>query len=65
MKHINLIATILIIAGALNWGLVGLFDFDLIGYIFGQTWIDRLLFILMGLSAIYKIVNWQAGKSRH
>ena len=56
------ITAILILLGGINWGLVGLFGFDVIGYVFGQTWIDTLLYILIGVSALYKIVNWQAKK---
>ena len=36
MKKIDLIVAILIIIGAINWGLIGMFDFDLIGTIFGS-----------------------------
>lgn len=45
----------LVIVGALNWGLVGLFNFNLVMAIFG-TWpmIERLIYILVGLSAIYE-----------
>lgn len=45
----------LVIVGAVNWGLVGLFGFNLVSTIFG-TWpmIERLVYILVGLSAIYE-----------
>jgi len=45
---------ILLIVGGLNWGLVGLFDFDLVGFIFGaMSFLSRIIFILVGLSAVY------------
>lgn len=64
MKNVDMIATILVIVGAFNWGLIGLFDFDLIDYVFGRTWLDRLIYVLMGFAAIYKVVNWETLKTR-
>jgi uncharacterized membrane protein YuzA (DUF378 family) len=50
------IALILIIIGGLNWGLVGAFDFDLVAKIFGaMSIVARIVYILVGLSAIYGI----------
>jgi uncharacterized protein len=57
MKALNAIALVLIIVGGLNWGLVGLFDFNLVAAIFGaDTWITNLIYILVGLAAIYAFV---------
>lgn len=54
MKALKIIALILVIIGGLNWGLVGLFDFDLVAAIFGaMSVISRIIYILVGLSAIY------------
>ena len=64
MKKLEKVAAVLILLGGINWGLVGLFGFDLIGYVFGRTWIDTLVYILIGLSALYKIICWQASKGR-
>lgn len=48
----------LVIIGALNWGLVGLFKFDLVATIFGEmSVISRIIYDLVGLSGIYLIVN--------
>ena len=53
---LDLIALILIIVGALNWGLVGAFKFDLVATIFGaMSLLARIVYILVGLSAIYGI----------
>jgi uncharacterized membrane protein YuzA (DUF378 family) len=53
MKTINMIALILIIVGGLNWGLVGLFDFDLVAAIFGDmSVLSRIVYSLVGVSAI-------------
>ena len=43
----------LVLIGALNWGLVGVFEFNLVEYLFGDmTMIARTIYILVGLSAI-------------
>ena len=56
---IALIAMILLVIGGLNWGLVGLFRFDLIAAIFGEmSALSRIIYVLVGLAAIYKIVLW-------
>ena len=51
------IALVLLIVGGINWGLVGLFDFDLVAALFGEmSALSRVVYILVGLSAIYAIV---------
>ncbi|MCH5303714.1 MAG: DUF378 domain-containing protein [Ruminococcus sp.] len=54
---IDKIALILSIIGGLNWGLVGIFQFDLVAFICGgQTGIiSRIIYILVGLAAIWCI----------
>jgi uncharacterized protein len=56
MKLLNIIVTILLIVGGLNWGLVGIFEFDLVQSIFGQGAFTRIIYTLVGLSAVCKIV---------
>lgn len=59
MYDLNLIdwlALILTIIGALNWGLVGLFKFNLVKAIFGEdTALSRLIYVLVGLAGLYMI----------
>ncbi|MDP1608952.1 MAG: DUF378 domain-containing protein [Chlamydiales bacterium] len=56
---LNMIAKVLLIIGGINWGLVGLFQFNLVGAIFGEMHaITRIIYILVGLAAIYKVVCW-------
>ena len=65
MKHhhtLDLIVLILLLIGGINWGLVGLFDFDLMIAIFGIT-LGRVIFVLVGLAAIYRIVMWVRAKA--
>ena len=51
------LALILVIIGALNWGMVGLFQFDLIASIFGgmSTIISRIIYTIVGLAGIWGI----------
>ena len=59
MKKYNVwdcIAFILVIIGGLNWGLVGLFGFNLVSSIFGDmSMLTRLIYDLVGLGALYMI----------
>lgn len=57
---IGKIAYILVIIGGLNWGLVGALNFNLVDAIFGMGAISMLIYILVGLSAVYLIF----GKSK-
>ena len=56
MKVIDKIALVLIIIGAINWGLIGLFGFDLVATIFGEmSVISRIIYDLVGLSGLWGI----------
>lgn len=56
MKVIDKIALVLIIIGAINWGLIGIFHFDLVAAIFGDmTLISRIIYGLVGLSGLWGI----------
>jgi len=53
---VDWIALVLVIIGAINWGLVGLFNFDLIDVIFGAVgWLATIIYVLVALSGIYLI----------
>lgn len=53
MKTLNVIALVLVVVGGLNWGLVGLFNFDLVAAIFGDmSALSRVVYSLVGLSAV-------------
>ena len=57
MRVINIITLILLIVGGLNWGLVGLADFDLVAAIFGDmSPISRVVYVLVGISALWQII---------
>ena len=57
MKILNIITLALVIVGGLNWGLMGLFSFDLVAAILGpESAQTRLVYILVGLSAAWQIM---------
>ena len=57
MKTLKMIAILLVIVGGLNWGLVGLFNFDLVAAIFGaMSSLSKIVYTLVGLAAIYVAV---------
>lgn len=42
------------VIGAVNWGLIGIFRFDLVAFLFGDmSWLSRIVYILVGLSGLY------------
>lgn len=54
MKTLDVIMVTLLIVGGLNWGLVGLLNFDLVATILGNmTILSRIIYAVVGLSAIY------------
>ena len=57
LNTVDLIALVLVVVGGLNWGLVGLVNFDLVATIFGaMSVLSRIVYILVGLAAIYLAV---------
>ena len=49
-------ALTLVIIGAVNWGLIGFFQLDLVAWLFGNlSWISRIIYALVGLSGLYMI----------
>ena len=54
MKYLNYISLALVIIGALNWGLIGLLDFNLVDSLFGvDSFLSSLIYSLVGLSGLY------------
>ena len=56
----NIIAFIIVLIGALNWGLIGLFDFNLVGFLFDgfSNVISRIIYALVGAAALVSIITW-------
>lgn len=62
MNIINIVTLVLLIVGGLNWGLVGLFGFDLVAALFGDgSALARLVYLLVGISAAWQIVPLVTG----
>ena len=56
MKVIDKIALVLVVIGAINWGLIGFFNFNLVSTIFGDmTVISRIIYALVGISGLWSI----------
>ena len=56
MKILNWVATILVIVGAVNWGLVGLANIDLVALIFGMgSALAKVVYVLVGIAGVYAI----------
>jgi uncharacterized membrane protein YuzA (DUF378 family) len=66
MKSIDVLAAILLVVGGLNWGLVGLFQFDLVATLFGgqSAALARVVYMLVGLAAVYQGLQWKAIQRR-
>lgn len=58
MKVIKIIAFVLTVIGALNWGLVGVLKFDLVAAVFGElSMISRIVYSLVGLSGVITLLT--------
>lgn len=56
MKVLDYLALILVIIGAINWGLIGFFSLDLVKLIFGDmTLLSRIVYALVGVSGLYAL----------
>jgi len=65
MEVIRNIALILVVIGGLNWGLVGFFDFNLVDSLFGAgSALARVIYALVGLSALYMLVDMAMAASK-
>lgn len=56
-KALDYFALTLVIIGAINWGLIGFFQYDLVAGLFGgqSSWISRIVYALVGLSGLYSL----------
>lgn len=54
MKGLDYTALVIAIVGAVVWGLIGLFNFNLVSFLFGSmSWISRIVYILVGICGLY------------
>lgn len=59
MKGLQQVANILVIVGALNWGLVGLLDLNVVNMVLGSmAGLEKIVYILVGLSGVLMLAQW-------
>lgn len=69
MKKLDVLAAVLVVVGALNWGLVAVAKFDLVATIFGMRFgetsvLSSVVYALVGLSGLYQALSWKAIQRR-
>lgn len=69
MKTIDVVATVLLVVGGLNWGLVGVAHFDLVATLFGMTFgqtsvLSSVVYLLVGVAALYQAISFKAMQRR-
>jgi uncharacterized protein len=69
MRKISALARLLVVIGAVNWGLLGLFRLDLVAALVGRhfgetTAISSAIYILVGLAGLYEAVSWKTVQRR-
>jgi uncharacterized protein len=68
MKKVDLAAAVLVLVGALNWGLVAIAEFDLVATVFGMEFgetnvASRIVYGLVGLAGVYGVVSLMSRRS--
>ena len=59
MNWITKTCVLLMIIGGINWGLIGLFDFDVVGFLFGaMSLLTRTIYTLVGLATLWVIIDY-------
>ena len=66
MKTLDVIIAILLVVGGLNWGLWGIFQFDLVAALLGgnTALLSRLVYSLVGIAATYQAFGWKSVQRR-
>lgn len=65
LNTLDIIASALVIIGGLNWGLVGLFNYNLVDGIFGVgSFLSRTIYVVVGIAAVYMIFTLSKSFSR-
>jgi uncharacterized protein len=69
MKLIDVVAAVLVVVGALNWGLVAVARFDLVAALFGLSFgevsgLTAVVYGLVGLAGLYQVLLWKRAQSR-
>lgn len=69
MKHLDLVAAVLVVVGALNWGLVSVARFDLVAALFGMRFgevspLSAVVYGLVGIAGLYQALAWKRVQGR-
>ena len=69
MKLIDVVAVVLVVVGALNWGLVAVARFDLVAALFGLSFgevsgVTAVVYGLVGLAGLHQVLLWKRVQSR-
>ncbi|MBL8796878.1 MAG: DUF378 domain-containing protein [Planctomycetia bacterium] len=65
MKAIDVLAAVLVVVGALNWGLVGALRFDLVAWLFGAgSLLASIVYVLVGVAGLFQVLQWRAIQHR-
>lgn len=69
MKKLDVMAAALVIIGALNWGLAGVFHVDLVAAVFGMRFgetsaLSSVIYALVGLAGLYQALTWKSIQRR-
>lgn len=67
MNTFQKICLLLLIIGGINWGLIGILQFDLVGFLFGgqAAWLSRIVFAIVGLCAIISVSSLFMPQAEH
>jgi uncharacterized membrane protein YuzA (DUF378 family) len=65
MKTLNVIAVLVLIIGGLNWGLIGVFGFNFIGWVFQNDMgvFPRIIYVIVGVCALWRLFIWPGMQS--
>ncbi|HWR53428.1 MAG TPA: DUF378 domain-containing protein [Bryobacteraceae bacterium] len=69
MRSIDVLAAVLVVVGAVNWGLVAIAGFDLVAFLFGMRFgevsaLSAIIYGLVGLAGLYQALTWKAIQRR-
>ncbi|HET8624437.1 MAG TPA: DUF378 domain-containing protein [Gemmatimonadales bacterium] len=65
MRKLDITAAVLLVVGGINWGVVGVTGWDIVGTIFGNlSPVSRSVYILVGVAALYHALQWKAIQHR-
>lgn len=65
MRNLDVLAAVLLVVGGLNWGLVGLVNFNLVDFLFSSMpVVENAVYTLVGLAAVYQVIGLKGIQAR-